>query len=69
MTELALSVRTRLVTMMVLTALAVPFAAHANPDCYKDCNDFSLDVYEKTGDRAFADMAFDKCVANNCTQS
>ena len=57
MTKFALSVRTRLGAMLVLMALAVPLAASASPDCYKDCNTFSLDVYDKTGDRAFADAA------------
>lgn len=59
----------RLTATLLLAAFALPLTAAASPDCYKDRNDFSLDVDEKTGDRAFADMAYDKCVENNCTPS
>lgn len=60
MFEVVSALRTRLTAVLLLAAFAFPLAVSASPDCYKDCNDFSLDVYEKTGDRAFADQAYDK---------
>lgn len=65
MMKFATSLRTRVTAALMLAVLATPMAVAA-ADCYKTCNSFSLDVYEMTKDRAFADAAYDKCVAEQC---
>ena len=65
-----LNLRTRLAIALALTAMTLPLTAQEDEGNSpgKCCNDLSLEVFERTGDRALSDMVFHGCDEEWCIE-